>query len=187
VADGDLFQQDFGVAFDFSRSEAAAYLDGEGEEQTAPIDAPRFDHDGDGAARGLLITPGSDLGTQDRIALDPLMLPEALVDGPRLSDLEATVFHAFVPLGADPWVIERRAWYTRDARATIDGLLSQAGHHLDIGVISGFRANLGGFVRLRGHVWTLAGVLLDQAGGAALTTAADEGKPIIVAGAGPNE
>ncbi|WP_067734479.1 hypothetical protein [Novosphingobium naphthalenivorans] len=183
MAAGDLHQDDLSIAFTFSRSEAAVYTDAAGAAQTAAVDAPRFDHDGTGSARGLLMTAGSDLGTQDRIAIDPLMLPEAMVAGPRPVDREATVFHAFVALGVDPWAVERRAWYTRNAPALIDGLLSQQGHHLEIGVITGFRANLGGYVRLRGKVWTLATGIAGNAAGAALTTDAAGTLPLIVAGA----
>lgn len=180
---GDLHQDEIDIAFTFSRSEAAAYVDAAGGAQTAAIDVPRFDHDDVGTARGLLMTAGSDIGTQDRIALDPLMLPEAMVSGPLPSDREATVFHTFVPLGADPWVIERRAWYSRNAQATIDGLLAQSGHHLGIGVITGFRANLGGYCRLRGQVWTLPSGLAGNTAGAALAVDAAGALPLIVSGA----
>lgn len=185
MAAGNLHQDDLAIAFAFSRSEAAAYVDAAGVAQTAPVDTPRFDHDAQGKPRGLLLTAGSDIGMQDRIAIDPLMLTEAMVSGPRLADREATVFHAFVRIGSDPWVVERRAWYTRNAKATIDGLIAQAGHHLEIGVITGFRKNLGGFVRLRGKVWTLPAGLAGNAAGSALAADVAGQMPLIVAGSEP--
>lgn len=183
MAATDLTQAEFGIAFAFSRSEARTYRDATGGEQIAPVNVPRFDHDALGAARGLLLTPGLDIGTQDRIALDPLLLPEALVDGPLPADLEATIFHAFVPLASAAWTVERRAYYTRNAKVSIDGLLAQAGHHLEIGVVAGFRTNLGGYVRLRGEIWTLPTLVQGNASGAVLAVDAAAAKPIIVAGA----
>lgn len=183
MAAGDLHQDDLSIAFTFTRSETARYRDQYGYIREAPADAPRFDHDTAGASRGLLLTAGADIGGQDRIAIDPLMLPEAMIAGPRPIDRAATVFHAFAPLGAEPWAIGRRAWYTRNAPALIDQLLGQQGHHLEIGVIAGFRANLGGYVRLRGQVWTLATGIAGNAAGAALATDVAGAMPLIVAGA----
>lgn len=183
MAADDLTQAEFGIAFAFSRSEASMFRGATGAELSAPVDAPRFDHDAAGAARGLLLTPGSDIGTQDRIALDPLLLPVALVEGPLPADFEATIFHAFVALGSDPWTVERRAYYTRNAKASIDGLLAQAGHHLEIGVVTGFRENLGDYVRLRGQVWALPNLVSGNSAGAALAVDPGAVKPIIVSGA----
>lgn len=183
MAASDLTQAEFGIAFAFSRSAAAPFRDPTGNALTADINVPRFDHDELGVARGLLLTAGSDLGTQDRISLDPLLLPEPLVEGPLPVDFEATVFHSFVPIGIQSWSVERRAYYTRNAKASIDGLLAQAGHHLEIGVVTGFRANLGGFVRLRGHVWILPRGVAGNEAGAAFAVDADAKKPIIVSGA----
>lgn len=183
MAAGDLRQADFDIAFSFSRSAAAGYVGGNGFPAAAAIDAPRFDHDETGTARGLLITPGADIGEQDRAKIDPLMLPAALIEGPASSDRAATVFHAFVPLGADPWVVERRAWYSRNVQATLDRLLSQSGHHIALGVIAGFRSADAGVVRLRGQTWALAGILLDQAGGVAVAIDAGGVLPLVTAGA----
>lgn len=184
MAAGDLKQSQFEVAFDFSRSEAGAYLDASGTQQAAAINVPRFDHSAEGAPLGFLVTPGSDLGRQDRTAIDPLILPEALVEGTSADEREATVFHSFIPAGSTTGVIEHRAWYTRSAKALIDQLIGQSGHHLELGVLSGFRENLGGYVRFRGEVWNLTGLLTEKADGAALVnTPAADAKPIIVAGA----
>lgn len=182
MAAGDLHQDDLDIAFAFSRSEVATYLNANGAPVTAAVNVPRFDHGTDGSARGLLMTVGSDLGTQDRIALDPLMLPETMISGPRNVDREATVFHAFVALDAEEWVIERRAWYTRQAKVLIDRLLGQQGHHVEIGVITGFRVNLGGYCRLRGEVWSLPPGLEGNAAGAAFAADALGNKPLILSG-----
>lgn len=179
----DLRQDDFAVAFAFSRSEASGYTGADGATHVAPIDAPRFDHDTAGAARGLLLTAGSDIGAHDRISLDPLLVPVALIEGPLPSDLEATVFHTFAPITGGSWTVERRAFYTRNALASIDGILSQAGHHLEIGLVTGFRPNLGGFVRLRGQVWTLPSGLAGNRAEDALAADSAALKPVIVAGA----
>jgi len=177
-----LDQDDFSVAFAFSRSEAASYRDANGALQTAPANAPRFDHAEDGTPRGFIVASGSALGNADRTAIDPLMLPADLAG----SGADATVFHAYACEGAAPDEVERRVWYSRNAQATIDSLLTQTGHHLAIGVIAGFRQpyDLGGnFVRYRGAVWFMPGVLIGNAAGAALAADAAGVKPVVVSGA----
>ena len=64
----------FTTAFDFARSEAAAVREADGVVRTLAADVPRFDHDPAGIPRGLLVTPGTDVGGQDRSVFDPLML-----------------------------------------------------------------------------------------------------------------
>lgn len=173
---GVIGQAEFASAFDFARSETASCRDAAGAEQLLGPDLPRFDHDEEGAPLGLLITAGADLGGGDRAALDPLMLPEDLLTG---TDRAATVFHMFDP-GTGP---VRRAWYSRNALATVNALLDQAGHHLAIGVVPGFRPREddggAGIVRYRGQAWTLPGLL----GAPALTDGA--GSALIIAGAEP--
>lgn len=149
MADGDLTSAEFDLAFTFSRSEAAIYRNAAGIEQTAPINAARWDHAADGTPLGLLIGAGSDLGHNDRIAIDPLILPATLADFTTVGASDATVLHHF----DDGTGAMRRAWYTRNARATIDALLAQQGHHLSIGVIPGLRAPENGYVRYRGEAW----------------------------------
>lgn len=171
MADGDLDQGDFDIAFAFVRPTAAAYRNGAGAIVLAAADTPRFDHLGDGTPLGLLVQPGEQLGQADRVRLDPLMLPEDLIAG------RVTVFHA-LDIGTG---LVRRAWYSEDAKATIDACLSIAGHHQAIGVIAGFRARQGGrfeagFVRYRRQSWSLTRVLAANAG-AALTD--DDGRPLI--------
>lgn len=171
MADGDLDQSDFDIAFAFTRPTAAAYRNGAGALVEAGIDAPRFDHLPDGTPRGLLVEPGEQLGLADRARLDPLMLPAALLSA------RATVLHA-LDTGTG---LVRRAWYSEDAKATIDACLSIAGHHASIGVIAGYRARQGsrfepGFVRYRRQSWALTRVL------AANTVAAladEAGRPLI--------
>lgn len=184
----------FAIAFDFARSEAAAVRGEDGVVTTLAADQPRFDHDPAGKPRGLLVTPGSDIGGQDRSAFDPLMLPAALTEGDDQSAREATVYHAFVPLTASQTdggvsaapqdvfeaAIIRRAFYTREAARLIDALIRSAGHHLIIGAHAGFAENRDGFARYRGKLWQLPqGIRGDDSG--ALTSSAD--KPLITSGA----
>lgn len=166
----DLDQRDFDIAFAFSRPTAAAYRNAAGQQLTAPVDVPRFDHD-DSAPIGLLIEPGLQLGQADRVALDPLMIPEAMLTA------QVTVLHA-LDMGQG---VVRRAWYSENVVATINALLGIAGHHSMIGVIAGFRERKGtrfeaGFVRYRAQSWYLTRAL------AASATAAlsdDAGRPLI--------
>lgn len=183
----------FPIAFAFARSEAGAVRGPDGVVTTQGPDLPRFDHDTAGKPRGLLVTPGSDLGGQDRSAFDPLMLPAELTEGADLTAREATVYHAFVPLAASqtedgvsaasPEAFEagivRRAFYTREAARLIDALMRTAGHHLTIGAHAGFAENAGGFARYRGKLWRLPESL--GVDGAALTSSAV--KPLITSGA----
>jgi len=171
MADGDLDQGDFDIAFAFTRPTAAAYRNAAGAIVLAGADAPRFDHLVDGTARGLLVEPGLQLGQADRVRLDPLMLPEDILAG------RVTILHA-LDQGAG---LVRRAWYSENAKATIDACLSIAGHHQAIGVIAGFRARQGGrfepgFVRYRRISWSLTRILAANAGAA---LADDDGHPLI--------
>ncbi len=171
MADGDLDQSDFDIAFAFTRPTAAAYRNGAGALVQAAIDVPRFDHLADGTPRGLLVQPGDNLGQADRVRLDPLMLPEDLLAA------RVTVLHA-LDIGAG---LVRRAWYSQDAKATIDACLSIAGHHVSIGVIAGYRARQGskfepGFVRYRRRSWSLTRAL---AASASAALADDDGHPLI--------
>ncbi|QDH35840.1 hypothetical protein [Porphyrobacter sp. YT40] len=183
----------FPIAFDFARSEAAAVRGADGVVRTLAANVPRFDHDTTGKPRGLLVTSGSDIGGQDRSAFDPLMLPAALTEGEDLKAREATVYHAFVPLAASQTEggvsaaspeqfaagIIRRAFYTREAARLIDALIRSAGHHLVIGTHAGFAENRDGFARYRGKLWQLPLGL--GADGAALSSV--EHKPLITSGA----
>ncbi|PXW79001.1 hypothetical protein C7451_10163 [Blastomonas natatoria] len=171
MADGDLDQGDFDIAFAFTRPTAAAYRNAAGAVTTAGPGVPRFDHLPDGTPRGLLVQPGEQLGQADRVRLDALMLPADLLSA------RVTVLHA-LDIGGG---LVRRAWYSEDAKATIDACLGIAGHHVSIGVIAGYRARQGsrfepGFVRYRRQSWALTRVL------AANTVAAladDAGRPLI--------
>lgn len=176
-----LTSADIDLVFSFARSDALPYRDAGGDVVTAPADAPRFDHDEGGQPLGLLVTPGYELGGGERLAVDPMMLPEALLPGPDVptpgTARDATVLHRFRPPGGDE---TRRAYYTRDVRAAIDRLMAQAGHHAEIGVVAGFLPNRGGWVRYRGAAWQTPGVM--ATGGGALL-AAEAGKPLVSSGA----
>lgn len=185
-----LTQSQFAIAFTHTRSEAGAQRDSLGQLITAAVDAPRFDHSAAGDARGLLVTAGSDLGVQDRLAFDELMLPEQLVEGDDLRLREATVYHCFRRLGTldaalaldQPGFeagIERRAWYSRDAARTIERLMNAEGHHLSIGVHAGFAPNRDGFARYRGQLWRLPDLIETGSG----VIAAEDGRPLITSGA----
>jgi hypothetical protein len=182
----DLSQSQFAVAFDFARSVAAERRDATGTLVAAAIDTPRFDHSASGKPRGLLVTPGVELGSQDRVLLDELMLPAALVEEADLTAREATVFHTFRPFSAAQldqaqWSagIERRAFYTREAKLVIEQLLRAAGHHLAIGVHAGFAKNRAGWVRFRGKLWRLPSRLHVGTG----VLAGDETRDLITSGA----
>lgn len=192
--DGDLHQADLDLAFTFGRSESGAWRDATGTVQTAAADAPRFDHSAAGQARGLLVASGVEPGGGDRLSIDPLILPAGMLltgvagaDGGYTSDV--TVLHTFARRVDDDggWAVERRAWYSRDVTSAIDALLGQAGHHLALGVVAGFRerfeSEAGPFVRFRGEEWQLAKVLL---GTTTLPLGARPGVPLIEAGAGPS-
>lgn len=150
MADGDIGQTHFAAWFDFARPTTAPYLDAAGAIVIAPVNTPRFDHDGEGVAIGLLVEPGADLGQADRARLQ--------VDA--IGATIATVLHAFLD---GEGLVCRRAWYSRDPQATIDACLGQAAHHLSIGAVPGYRPRLGapgaGFVRYRGVDWQLTELL----------------------------
>lgn len=150
MADGDLDQSHFDIAFAFTRPTAAAYRNMGGALVTADPNSARFDHTLGGDPLGLLVQPGAQLGLSDRVRLDPLMLPAHLLNG------RVTILHA-LDIGEG---VVRRAWYSENAKATIDSCLSIAGHHVSIGLIPGFRARRGlagepGFVRFRRLSWHL--------------------------------
>lgn len=172
MADGDLDQSDFDAAFAFTRPLASEYRDANGDNQSAAIDVPRFDHDEEGNPLGLLIEGGPWLGQADSALIDPLMLPEDI------TGQEVTIFHMFAQTDG---AIVRRAWYSRDAIAMINGLLAGAGRHVSIGLIAGYRENKGqpgetGYVRYRGQSWGLA-TLISAGGDTVLADEAD--RPLI--------
>ncbi len=183
----DLTQADFDVAFAFTRGDPASYRDSLGAVQTVPPDVPCFDHDAAGTPTGLLVGPGNFFGGGDRVNIDPLMLPEALVSPGDPGAREATVFHCF-DAGSG---IQRRAWYSRNAAATVDALLRQLGHHYAIGVIAGFRAPVQASsaadkeatIRYRGQEWLLPPLLLVRSAGVEHLLAGADDTPLIACGA----
>jgi len=154
MADGDFRRADFADWFDFSRPVPANYRSADGVIAEAAENVPRFDHAADGGPLGLIVEPGSAIGRGDRTVLQAGVLAEE-------ADRPATVFHA---ISGEAGAVERRAYYTRDPRATINTLLATVARHRAVGVIPGYRPNRGGFVRYRGLVWLLAGGIADGAG-----------------------
>jgi len=176
----DYRQRDFASLVAFSRSEVGSYRDAAGATVAAAIDTPRFDHDGAGQARGFLVTAGADLGGADRADLRGSFDLGSLDDFTTPGASDCTVLHRYaLPADDASWADVRRAWYSRNARATVRALLSQAGHHLQIAVVPGFRPNLSGIVHHRGYQWLVAGAL--NAGGGAITDGL--GRPLILGGA----
>ncbi|PAL25485.1 hypothetical protein [Sphingopyxis sp. GW247-27LB] len=159
----DIGQSLFDAWFDFARPTVAPYRDAAGDEVVAAIDAPRFDHDAAAASIGLLVEPGAELGQADR----------ARLQAAAIGATKATVLHR---RRTDDGAIVRRAWYTLDPQAVIDACLGQAGHHLSIGAVPGYRPNLGGFVRYRGEDWQLTD-LVGTGTGAAIGD--EEGRALI--------
>lgn len=145
------------------------------------VNQPRWDHDADGNPRGLLIAPGFELGGGDRVTIKAGALPAEVFDLLTPYAADVTILHRFAPAVTDngQWQDVRRAWYSRNAKAAIDALLAASGHHLEIGLVRGFRRNIDGVVRYRDQAWQLAGMLL--VGSAALTDG--DGRPLIIAGA----
>src|SRR3546814_9977277 len=87
MADGDLFQADFGDWFDFTRPTQKTYLDADGVEQLADVDEVRFDHDVAGTPRGLFVERGAALGQSDMALLQAGVLAADV-------DTACTVLHA---------------------------------------------------------------------------------------------
>ena len=176
----DYRQRDFASLIAFSRSEAGSYRDATGAIVAAAIDAPRFDHDDAGQARGFLVTAGADLGGADRAALQAGFDLGSLDDFATPGASDCTVLHRYaLPADDANWADVRRAWYSRNARATVKALLGQAGHHLQIAVVPGFRPNISGIVHHRRYQWLVAGAL--DAGIGAITDGL--GRPLILGGA----
>jgi len=171
----ELTRVDLAIAFDFARSEPAPVRNAAGAIVTAAVNVARFDYDATGKSLGLLVGPGFELGGQDRIALDALVLPVELVEG-ESAEREATVLHHFTPPGGSS---VRRAYYSRDAKRAVDALLRQEGHHRQIVVVPGFLRLRGATVRYRHRDWTATGTI--AVGDTILTDGA--GRPLILSGA----
>ena len=159
----DIGQSLFDAWFDFTRPNVALYRDATGVAVAAAVDQPRFDHDSQGVPAGLLVEPGDQLGQADRARLQP----------GAIGATKATVLHE---RRLADGTVERRAWYTVDPQATMDACLSQAANHLRIGVVPGYRPNLGGHVRFRGRDWKLTDLVGTGTGEA---IGDDEGRALI--------
>lgn len=171
-------QSQFGDAFTFGRTEAGVLRDASGALVAGMPDHPRFDHDETGTALGLLIGPGEDTGGGDRVAIRTTALPAAFFDRMTPGAADVTILHRFVAAGRTAETL--RAWYSRNAKAAIDALLAQAGHHRELGVVAGFLPARGGTVaRYRDREWTLAGLLAVPGG----VLDDGTGRPLIIAGA----
>lgn len=136
----------FAATFVFSRPTVAPYRRRDGGPAQAGVDAPCFDHDAGGQARGLLVEPREAFGQHDAVRLRAPVMPA----GP------ATVFHARTGTGGS---IERRAHYSVDATRTIDALLLQVGPHRLVGAVAGFVPVRRGAVHYRNAVWATSGVV----------------------------
>jgi hypothetical protein len=145
----DIRREYFPEWFDFARPTAAPHRNAAGALVMAAVDSPRFDYDGDGTSLGLLVEPGALLGQADRARLQTGAIGAGAV----------TLFHLWRRAGESANL--HHAYYTRDPEAMVNACLGQAGHHLQIGLIPGFRVNLGGYVRYRSADWQLARLLGD--------------------------
>ena len=146
-----LVGQNFAHSFLFARTVAADYRRRTGAITTAAINEPRFDHDSSGQRLGLLVTRGAARGQHDDVRTPP---GDWVVAG------RATVLCEW----SDAQGIHRRAAYTRDARAALDGFLRIAGHHRMIGAVASYLPNLGGalgsgYVHYANRDWPLGDAL----------------------------
>lgn len=155
-----LVDQPFADTFVFSRGDRGAYRDADGVDRIARMDVPRFDHDADGAALGLLVE-----GRPLRWSPDRLSIQDGDWAEPR-----GTVLHEFAtPDGT----VKRRAWYApTDPAAAVDACLSIAAHHREIAYLPTLLRNRGGYVRWGRRDWSLGGLILAEANVALVQTAA---------------
>jgi hypothetical protein len=133
----------FAQTFSFSRPVPAPVRNPDGVVAVAAADVPRFDHHPDGKPRGLLVEGGGTLGQSDRCRALP---GDWEVQG------EATVFHEFEDAAGD---VHRRAFFSTNARRSIDALLSSVARHRRIGAVAGYLRNHDGLVRYRDMEWRL--------------------------------
>lgn len=157
-----LVDQPFDETFTFVRRTEAPYVDADGEEQSAPRHTPRFDHDPDGAPRGLLIEgyPMLDRPEICRVRAGDWSDP-----------IHTTVLHEFEDQDG---LIHRRAWYALpiDLTVIVNACMNTWAHQRRIAVLPGHLRNRGGFVRWRRTDYDLGALILadDNLG---LTTAGD--------------
>ncbi len=146
-----LVDQPFAETFTFARARAADYVDAAGAGATAAINVPRFDHDEAGAPRGLLVEG------RPQFAADQLLVVAGDWSAPG-----GTVLHEFeTPAGE----IRRRAFYAgADPRVAVNACLNAKGRHRRLAYVPGHLSNRGGYVRWRNLFWSLAGVMMAEAG-----------------------
>lgn len=155
----DLGQTGFGSAFVVARARSAPARNADGEMVVVVPDLPRFDHDIEGGALGLLVEPGDVIVEADHVSLRPeVYLPEAEL---------VTVLHALLDENGVP---DRRAWYSKNARATVNACLRLSGHHQIIAVLGGWRTPVareeGLAVRYRRRFWFTAQPITGSGDGA---------------------
>lgn len=161
-----LVKRPFGETFTFSRPIAAPYRDANGNLQSAPMDSPRFDHEPDGTAKGLLVESGAEIGQHD--ALKTVAGWDVVKKG--------MVLHEYEHDG----VVRRVAFYTENVKAMTDACLRWTVHHREIIALDGWKRNRGGYVRFDGRNWPLGGALAVQPGPLpSAVLAAEAGKPLI--------
>lgn len=147
-----LVDQPFADTFSFARLRIAAYVDAAGDAASAAKNAPRFDHDVDGAPRGLLIEGRPDHWRPDRLQVED---GDWAVPG-------GTVLHIFeTPQGET----RQTAWYAQtDPKGAVDACLGAKGRHQLIAYVPGYLRNRGGYVRWRRRTFDLGGILLSEPG-----------------------
>ena len=146
----------FANTFSFSRPITAAYRNASGTVVNAPINEPRFDHDGEGSRLGLLVEASPTYDWSDQCVA---------IGGDWEGSGRATVLWRWLEAGE----FKRRALYTLNVRGTIDSCLNTQAHHLFIGAVPVFLPNLGnarrtGYVRYRNVEYPLGNAIGPSAG-----------------------
>lgn len=141
-----LTNRSFAQTFGFARPIVANYRNSAGTIIVAAVDEARFDHSAIGIRRGLLVESGPQAGQHDAVSV---------LSGSWEVSGATTVMVEW----EDNGLIRRRAVYSTNVRATIDGCLNITGHMRAIGAVSGFLPNLGppfeGYVKYRNKTWAL--------------------------------
>ena len=133
---------DFASAFDFARAGTASYRNSAGDVVTVAVNAPRFDHDGDGNPLGLLVE-----GRPDTTAPDHLAVKTSAIEPGQAG----TVLHEFVNhMGVHKFI----AIHTDDGHATINARLACRGHHRRLVFFKASSPDAGGGVQWGGHLWS---------------------------------
>ena len=147
-----LTNRSFAQTFGFARPIVANYRNSAGAIIVAAVDEARFDHSAIGIRRGLLVESGPQAGQHDAVSV--------LSGSWEVSGATTVMFewvHRQALDGSD--IVQRRAVYSTNVRATINGCLNITGHMRAIGAVSGFLPNLGppfeGYVKYHNKTWPL--------------------------------